>query len=116
MKKHIEPANSTEDIDTDEEEETEEIPVLEPTDAFQGKLEELPEPEKQILNSHTVKMTQFGNFKVKTGIVMNKYDLNEMKDNSVSLKQEVIDKTYKKYAFPPYNFIDPNEILGRRLS
>jgi len=47
---------------------------------------------------------------------MNKYDLNEMKDNSVSLSQEVIDKTYKKYAFPPYNFIDPNEIFGRRLS
>jgi len=35
MKKHIEPADSTEDIDTDEEEETEEeIPVLEPTDEF----------------------------------------------------------------------------------
>lgn len=34
MKKHIEPTNSTEDIDTDEEEETSEIPVLEPTDAF----------------------------------------------------------------------------------
>jgi hypothetical protein len=34
MKKHIEPTNSAEDIDTVEEEETSEIPVLEPTDAF----------------------------------------------------------------------------------